>query len=240
MRNKKICKLMAIAYVLSIACIPCARATGSSTANPQATATIASVCTINAQNLSFGNLVLPLSAQSASSNMSVLCSNKASYTVALAYGGIYGQGSNTSGDYWVYNGGHQYREYNSSGTVVGIVTCNNNTATLVYSPTITTCASGVPTGWSGAYNASGNQYIGAAYTYGEMTGVVNGDHIGYFIQVPNNPGQVWNAGNYSYSATGIGSIQTIPVVGTLVPAQSSGSYPTPDMYMDTVTATVNF
>jgi len=174
---------------------------GTSSANTQSTATIASTCTITAQNLNFGALVLPLSAQNASTSMAVLCSNKASYTVGLAYGGQW---------YCTY-----------SGTI-------NGQSYTIPQDNIGGCPSTI------------QAQVASSYAYGKMIGTAKGDSIGYSIQVPGNPGKVWNNGQGNYTATGTGVSQTIPVVGTLVPAQSGSSYPTPDTYMDTVTATVNF
>jgi spore coat protein U-like protein len=214
---------------------------GSTSASNQATATVAATCTISAQNLSFGNLVLPVSAQSASTSMSVLCSKNHPYTVGLAYGGVYGQGGVTSGDYWTTGGGAggcsrsacnyeiTYTEYNSSGTQINSVN-------------YTWAGGATPTPPNTTYNSVNGEYVSnttVGYAYGKMIGVSSGDSVAYSIAVPNNPGQIWNAGESSYSSTGTGAAQTIPVVGTLVPSQS-GSYPTPDTYMDTVTATVNF
>lgn len=211
---------------------------GTSTASPKATATIPSACTISAQNIAFGNLVLPISAQTASSTMTVLCSNKASYTVGLAYGGVYGQGGTNTGNYWVeegcgagtggcFNDGTWYYEYNASGTF--IAKQEDNWATG-QSPANTT----------GPYQVGGSypeHYV--AYAYGEMTGVAKGDHIGYFIAVPGGS-NVWNAGESNYTAAGIGSSQSITMKATLVPAQSTSSYPSPDSYMDTVVATISY
>jgi spore coat protein U-like protein len=73
-----------------------------------------------------------------------------------------------------------------------------------------------------------------------MIGAAKGDKIGYSIQVPGNAGEVWNNGQNNYSSTGTGLAQTIPVVGTIMPAQSGSAYPTPDTYADTVVATVSF
>jgi spore coat protein U-like protein len=220
---------------------------GSSSASQQATATLSSSCTLSAQNLSFGNLVLPLSAQSASTSMSVLCSKNHSYTVALAYGGVYGQGTG-DGSYWEVIGcstqhvsgitppacGNYYiwwYEFNAAGTQIG--------SSQLYWPT-NQAPTGV-TGYSGTTTPLGTKFqLGSGYSYGLMTGVAKGDHVAYSIQVPGNSAEVWNAGNYSYTATGTGATQSIPVTGKIVPAQSGSNYPTPDMYMDTVTTTVSF
>lgn len=226
---------------------------GTSTASPKATATLAATCTISAQNLSFGNLVLPLSAQSASTSMNVLCNNKASYTVGLAYGGIYGQGNSpqteeigyfgagTAGQYDVFAYNEQTGAVTSLGSNVSISTVNS----LVSGATKATSSTyepmpGICNTYSQCTAFYTKQVPGTAFGYGVMTGVASGDKVAYSIQVPGNSSEVWNAGESSYSATGTGISQSIPVVGKLVPAQSSGNYPTPDMYMDTVTASVSF
>lgn len=204
----------------------------SSGASTKATATLASACTISAQNLSFGALTLPLSAQTASTSMSVLCSKSHAYTIGLAYGGVYGVGANPVQHVYINING-TVDEQQSGG---GFSPCN-----------CTIPANSVNEGpvWNGLnYTGYSNIYVAQVpttfYTYGKMLGAAKGDSVGYFIQVPNNPGQVWNTGNYTYSSTGTGASQTIPVVGTLVPAQSGSKYPTPDAYSDTVTAVVNF
>lgn len=213
---------------------------GVSSASTQATATLSSSCTISSQNLNFGNLVLPLSAQSASANMSVLCSKNHAYTIDLAYGGVYGQGQ-ASSNYWTVSGsGGSYtiEYYGPSGFITGISgrTCAQipewDEAGVGASNTIAN------TGWT--CGATGTFGLTTAYGYGKMIGVAKGDNIAYSIQVPNQPAQIWNAGESSYSATGTGASQTIPVVGTIVPSQSGSNYPTPDTYLDTVTATINF
>jgi spore coat protein U-like protein len=230
----------------------------SSSASNQATATVAAVCTISAQNLNFGNLVLPLSAQSASTNMTVLCSKNHSYTVGMAYGGVYGQGQSqtpTSASVASYcatsttdDGGYYtlYNAYNASGSQVasvygaytlGLISISTLKPGQCASPTT---AGKTLTSSDGKYGPLTFNAVTVAYAYGKMIGVAKGDNVAYSIQVPGNPGQVWNTGENNYTSTGTGSNQTIPVVGTLVPAQSSGNYPTPDYYMDTVTATVSF
>jgi spore coat protein U-like protein len=206
-------------------------AAGNSVANPKATATISSSCTISAQNLAFGNLVLPVSAQSASTNMSVLCSKNAPYTIGLAYGGVYGTTQNVSSPY-VNTGAYKYIQggqalywvctYIASGP-------NGQTA-----DTTSISATGQCPSTYQSYTFS------SSYAYGKMGGVISGDNVAYSIQVPNSPGKIWNTGNSSYSSTGTGASQTIPVAGTLVPSQTTNKFPTPDTYTDTVSATVSF
>lgn len=207
--------------VLGAGMLPAPSFAGTQNANTQATAVVPSSCTIAAQNLNFGALNLPLSAQSASTSMNVLCSNKTTYTVGLAYSGVYGSGG-------------------GSGTSFGTVINTGNQFDCVYHYSVGGQAYTATTGNGQSQSCPAYNYSVPAYTYGEMTGAAKGDKIGYSIQVPGNPGQVWNNGQNSYSSTGTGVTQTIPVVGSIVPGQSGSAYPTPDSYMDTVTATVNF
>lgn len=214
-----------IAIFCAVACVSSAYSAGfqpsssASTANTQATATLSAECTITAQDVKLGALVLPLSAQSASSSMTVLCSKSAPYTIALAYGGVYGKGETTGSPLVgsLNNGSNNTCIYNINGS--------NQSIQIPVSQSLN-CPS----------------FYGATepYGYGKMIGVISGDSIAYSIQVPNSLGEIWNTGEGSYSANGTGSVQSIPVVLSLVPAQSSGNYPSPDTYMDTVTATISY
>jgi hypothetical protein len=78
------------------------------------------------------------------------------------------------------------------------------------------------------------------YAYGKMSGAAKGDSIAYSIQLPGDSSKVWNAGNYSYTTTGTGSNQSIPVVASLVPSQTASPYPSADTYLDTVIATISY
>jgi spore coat protein U-like protein len=211
----------------------------TSVGNTKATATLAAMCTISTQNITFGNLILPVSAQSATSSMSVLCSNKATYTIGLAYGGVYGQPANNGNGVWQVNPyGNQPGQYfywytgstKSSGIIGSCATAEtfSNNLGEPLSDTNYTC------GQTGSFNMT------SYYSYGKMIGLTKGDSIAYSIEVPGEPSEVWNTGNYTYSSTGNGSTQTIPVKATIVPAQNATTYPTPDTYMDTVTALVSF
>lgn len=213
---------------------------GVTSASTQTTATLSSSCTITAQNLNFGNLVLPLSAQSTSANMSVLCSKNHAYTIGLAYGGVYGQGTTTGNSWNIQQSGGTYNIfYYKNGTFLTGIDGRTCAQVLSWSESVVGTANDVAqTGWT--CGATGTFAVTSAYGYGKMIGVANGDNIAYSIQVPGQPAQIWNAGESSYSATGTGASQTIPVVGTIVPSQSGSNYPPPDSYMDTVTATINF
>lgn len=224
-----LCALISTSVVLPFSIK--AQTTNNITASAKATATLASVCSISSQNVNFGMISLPVGAQSGTGNINVQCTKGSPFTIGLAYGGVYGTGSN--GDYWTIqsymNGAGQlcqpYKvilEYNSSGSQIG-AGCSNN----------------MPTGTT--YDSSTGHYnVGTNYAYGMLVGAAKGDNVAYFIQVPNNPTQVWNTGNYTYTSTGTGSIQSIPVVATLKSSNTPNTYPTADSYLDTVTATVSY
>jgi spore coat protein U-like protein len=216
--------------------------THSTTASPKATATLAATCTISVQNVNFGIVSLPIGAQSASSNMTVQCSKSAPYTVALAYGGIYGQGSPVT-SYWVHEGCPQacmtnwnwYYQYNTSGQFISQQQFQN----VLTNGSLDLSKINIP---GATWNATTQTYQvkGTAYGYGKMIGAAKGDNIAYYIQVPNNSSAIWNAGNSNYQSAGTGANQTIPVVATLVPGQTTNSYPTADTYLDVVTATISY
>lgn len=220
-----------------------AQTTNNITASPKATATLAANCTIATQNVNFGAIVLPIGAQSASSNMTIQCSKNAPYTVNLAYGGIYGQGGVANGNYWVHEGCPQtctmnwnwYYEYNTSGQLVAQQQYQN----VLTNGQLDLSKINIP---GATWNSTTQTYQvqSTSYAYGKMNGAAKGDTIAYFIQIPNNPSLVWNSGNSSYSTTGTGANQTIPVVATLVPAQTASPYPTADSYIDVITATINY
>lgn len=218
----------------------------TSTTSVKTSATLAAVCSISTQNVSFGQITLPIGKQSASSSMNVECTKGSPYTIILSYGGVYGQGGVTSGDYWVGSPGsggcsrtactyaYPFTEYNSSGVVIGSETLYTSGG-----------ASPSPTGTTFVKNTSdGNSLYTvnapAAYTYGMLNGASSGDTIAYSIQVPGNSSEVWNSGEYNYTSSGTGENQSIPVVATLQPSNTSHQYPAADTYLDVVTATINY
>ena len=217
---KKLSKTIAV-LLTSIAFHSVAFAQTNDTVTTKATASLAASCDISAQNVNFGNLNLMTaqSGQTATSNMNILCSLNSPYTVELAYGGVYG--TVTQGDYYIdipFNPGAGYYQYTPSGQATGKVFSTRPEGTT--------------------YNATTGKYTTAptTYAYGELVGVAHGDSVTYKITVPGNDNEIWNNGNYTYSATGTGANQSIPIKATA----TTSSYPTPDYYMDTVTATVNF
>ena len=210
----------------------------NTTTTNKSTATLSATCSISASTVSFGNMMLPLVSQSSSGNMSVLCNKGAPYTIDLAYGGIYGKGSagsnyyveiiGTSGSYCV-GYGKAFYYYDVNGTYLS-KTCQGLMSN--YSSLTDATVDGQARKYTGSVP-------GTSYDYGVLSGV-RGDSIAYSISLPNDSSKVWNAGNNSYSDTGIGNTQNLPIRAVIIPSKSSSYNPTPDIYTDTVTATVNF
>lgn len=208
----------------------------TTTGTTKSTATLSTTCTINATTVSFGNIILPLSAQGATGNMTVLCNKGAAYNIGLAYGGVYGKGSAGSDYYvdviggnWCVGYGKAFNHYDVNNVYLGKA-CQGTIAN--YSSLTDATIDGQARKYTGAVP-------GASYDYGILSGV-RGDSIAYSISLPNDTSKVWNAGNNSYSDTGIGTSQNISVRAKLVPSKSSSMNPTPDMYMDSVTATITY
>lgn len=205
------------------------------------TVTLQAFCTISATNIVFGTLSMPLSAQSSSGKLQVLCSRAAPYTISLAYGGIYGQGKPGDGSYWEFTGGSgsTYYYQRSGYDLV------SNRWVILERRTLTGSNMGYmslsATTALGCSVSADRCYMGTtSYDYGRMNGLGRGDGVAYSISVPNNPSVTWNSGKGTYASAGTGATQDIPLNTTIVPAQSSSGYPAADMYMDTVTVTINY
>lgn len=59
---------------------------GTVSANTQATANISRSCSISATNVSFGNLDLTQTQTNANGTITILCSNKTTYSIGMTYG----------------------------------------------------------------------------------------------------------------------------------------------------------
>lgn len=198
----------------------------------KSTATLAASCRINAQSISFGQLALPLSAQSATSNLSVLCSKQAAYKIDMAFG--------LSTSYWqISSAGGRWADstwtastvlYDSTGKVIGGSGFSYPQGADPYSMLSTTMKCTV--------TADGKCHATAGSS---NSGVMIGakDSVAYTIFIPGDTSKVWNVGKNSYLGTGTGDTQSIPVQAQIVPG-SSTPFPAPDMYSDTVVATITY
>lgn len=222
MKNTKI----VLALFASFCALSQAQAQSQNTTTAmKADAKLIATCQISAQTVNFGNVVLPLTTQSATSNLNVLCNKGATYTIDMTYGGVYGQG---------YPGNVVW--YGSGGTCSGMpIMFGFDVETMQRVGIECNIPAGSVLGPNGGY------YTGTpvSYNYGKMMGAAKGDNIAYSLEVPGQSGKVWNTTN-KYTAVGTGVTESIPVKAILVPGQSGGAYPIPDMYSDTVTAKINF
>lgn len=222
-----------------------AQTTNSTTGSTKATATLSASCRISALALSFGPLMLPLTSQQSSSSINVLCNREAAYNIGLAYGGIYGRGTGSGYLYAINSVSNSNGTYNYLLTVYQDSTRSKvitpGTSYSIYAGSAAGFNSYISNSYSCNYNGSAYSCIGSAsYAYGIMSGAAKGDSVAYSISVPNDSSKVWNAGQNSYSGTGSGEEQSIPVSGKIIPGNSSSAYPAPDMYLDTVTATITY
>lgn len=240
--------------------------TQNTSTNFQTNAQLSSACTMTASSVTWGTLILPAVSQGATGNISLLCTKSTPYNISLAYGGIYGQGTTTTqlnaGNIYVkandlntaysYTGTKVQNYYNlpnglTPSNYMSILNSQYNTGYGSYSTiSPTTGGNAVPGGICAtnlcrvyANNSSItviNVTSGTIYDYGLM---LNGsyDSLKYVINLPNDSNQVWNTGYGVYNGVGLGVSENIPVRAKLIPTID---YPTPGVYLDSVTAKLNF
>lgn len=192
----------------------------TTTAGSKATAQLATSCQFTAKTVSFGALMLPITTQQATSNVSVLCNKGASYSITMGA---------TSNVYILTNIGYSNAAFDSTtGQQVALPNNWQNT----YS--VTSTMSG---GSGNCYSIYGCN-IWTTGGFGTMKGGSKGDTVSYKIKHPTDGSKDWNATN-SYAGTGNGLTQNIPVIAELVPAKTT-AFPAPDSYTDTVTTYLSF
>lgn len=178
-----------ISLMLALGTVGLANA-GESVGSAKTTATIQSTCSIEANPIGFGVVSTPLMMQQSQSEMNIKCSNASAYTVDLAYGGIYGEGTSNS-EYklrynWSNSSASQFDIYNNLGVKTGWISCGfgsqygsvylgNPIAGTLYGYTTTNtwvqdtkgvCTSDstksgtYPKGWVGSYSDTSGQPVG--------------------------------------------------------------------------------
>lgn len=233
---------------------------GDINANLNTTAQIESFCQINAADINFGVVNLPLTAQTANSQMNVMCSNATAYKVDLSYGGIYGSGGGNDGVNYTFvkNSGFpgvQIWYAYADGKHIGRFNCYSNQE--IYLHTDATAIAnklglevsktyydngkyGLCSGTSVHYGLASKLSQVSAYNYGIMKGTMKGDKLAYAITIPNDSTKVWNKGINSYSLIGTGINQVIEMNAKIIVDQSSSKYIAADTYLDTITANVSY
>lgn len=250
--------------VMSMLWISSAVAQSNITNDFNTSASIESYCKIETQDINFGVVNLPLTAQSANSQMNILCSNSTAYKIDLSYGGVYGSGTGMGNnkDYSYKVNSNVIEGWNRFDIIenninIGYLSCSKSLGSnyVVFTPEV---AKLYGTDWrngtimtdkfnacdvnSRSINAVTFSNLGkiAAYSYGVMNGSFNGDKLAYSIENPSDSSKIWNNGISSYEAIGIGSSQTINMNAKIVPESSSSSYIAADTYLDIVVATITY
>ena len=229
---KKIISTLLLSSILTIPNMVMAQSNANKTGTFKVNSTLTATCSLSANSVNFGAFMLPLSAQSTSGSINLLCSKQAPYTIDLAYGGVYGQGQLEDGTYWVFtdagpNNQNLYSKYSATDKLIKtqLVTRGLDVAS--------TLGCTYPSGYKCFTGKT-------SYDYGVMSGAAKGDKVAYAIYVPGDNSKVWNAGKNSYSGLGTGKEESLNFQAKIITAQSPNSFPTPDFYMDTVTATVTY
>lgn len=224
--------------MMSVVCMSGAFAQSSATNTTKATAQLVSSCKIQGQNVNFGNLILPITTQQASSNLTVLCTRSSAFTISMTQQNniwIIVPNGNASLSYaWNTDTSTRVSLSSTSCGAMGAGACitaqNYSDAGSAGSLGLSSAVCSYPPGCEVYKNGSSNS--------GTMKGASKGDSVAYSIQNPSDSSKVWNSVN-TYAGTGTGVNQSIPVIATLIPSGGS-SYPTPDMYTDTVTTQISF
>lgn len=189
----------------------------------KASATLASSCQIQMQSISFGALMLPITTQQASSNMTVLCTKETPYTIDMSYGVssvvIYSRNAN----------GHVYAYDTVAKTGVAMPT--DQTGYVLTD-------SNVPYGVNGCDYPYGCTSYTKTGTSANMVGSTKGDAITYRIVNPTDSSKSWDMSN-KYSNKGTGANQNILVKAELIP-NSPNQFPAPDAYSGTLTTTLTY
>lgn len=255
-------------YSLLLTIFSSANAEGNISKNFETKAKIEKFCSIQTNDVAFGVVALPLTAQAANSQMRVLCTKNTPYKIDLNYGQYVP--SENSNQYTInyVSSNNEYNYYvvsNSSGSISGALLCGYagsflgkaspnkieiakifGSSTLWQQPNTGICTSDntkegtKPAGWEGAYNKTGTQPAGGIKKseFGFMSGAQKGDKLAYSFTLPEDSSKAWSKGFNSYDSTGVGIEQIINVNAKIVPNKSSSKYIAADIYMDSITAEI--
>ena len=253
--SKKLTSLLALS-IMSLSAV--AQVTPVNT-NIDIKALIDPGCFLNADDINFGVLAMPITNQSASSNMRVLCSKDTNLSIEMVYGASSGGGSvsgtftaveksrNTNEkSYQIYKDGVKYTQ---APTDSYDIKCETNDKVIVNNKEIAdlykveyTAVKWVPdTGniCSGKYiNTKTLADLGVP-SQGKLTGITSGEQIVYSLEVPNSSTKVWNSTNkYPIVATGVE--QSIPMKANIKSSENPTYRMSPDMYRSILTVVLTY
>lgn len=230
----------------------------------ETSAKIENFCSINSNNINFGVVNLPLTAQEANGEIKVLCSNNTNYTVELNYG----TNASISGTPNLYSQIGEYKNmsfYGSQSYMIYSVT--NNETKFVNSFNCYSSGTGhqilINSGESfflealnaeigtkvedtiGACSLEQTQLFAKLAGVGEvlngvMKGAIKKDSLAYKIVLPGDNSKIWSKGANAYQGVGNGLEQKINMSAKIVPGSSTSTYIAADTYLDTITAIVSY
>lgn len=253
MKNINSLKYLKILSIASILFSGNSFANENSKADMLTSAEVEGVCFIQANDVNFGQVSLPLTTQGASSQMTVLCSEGLTYRIGLSYTGSTGAAS--GGNYSVslnadYSSWAEYNIYENN-VKVGIIACDNSNYMGFYSKE-TAALMGFPN-FNGTFHITGSYCNGKQFlqekvtsipgyspTFGTMLGLSKGDNLAYKITIPDDNTKIWSSGNNVYRSTGTGVKQNISVNAQIIPDKSSSLYVAQDNYLSNVVVEIEY
>lgn len=248
----KISEKINIAVLLALGSITTAQANElQNNSSFEVSADIVAGCILNAQNLNFGILQMPIVDQSAQSSMSVLCSKGAAYNIDVSYSNI---GSSSGGDYIVIEGsdGAFSQRFNSAQGNT-FIECNTKEPNKVHLWSFEFAssigASMKRIGWNndnlGLCGGTGHVNVGimnglgySTSANGAMIGMSSGEKVVYSIKNPSNSNPLTSSNKFS--AIGTGQEEIVPLVANIKSSQNATHRMTPDTYQDTVNLILSY
>lgn len=225
--------------------------------NFDTTANIESFCKIQANNINFGVLNLPLTSQNTTSNMKILCSNNLPYTIDILFSKSSSGGTSTD-EYFIKEptrvGYANNYQITKNGKSFGGFECHDNgnfklginllpffnTNDIQYKTS---------TWYNDIYGiCNKNELVrnvlldklNALSTERFMLGLNKKDNISYQIQLPYDSTKEWGKGVNSFSSIGNGTEQHLSFDIQIKPEKSSSLYVAEDFYQDSVIAEISY
>jgi spore coat protein U-like protein len=248
---KKIIKLTALASAILSPTLVSAQATSSM----EVSATVETGCFIEADNINFGSLIIPISTQTAQSDMRVHCSKGSNLSIQINYNGQISNGYTLSRELYRPQGnGPEYNVIDSNNNFLGVVACgnrsnysgyvafSNQTVASLYNLDVGNYVNGWRVDTTNVCNhttQTPNPPLNTLNGQGVLTGLVGGEQIKYSVEVPNNESVVWNSINkYNIVATGLK--QSIPMKAKIVALGNPTHRMTADSYTGTMDVVLTY
>ena len=244
-------KISPIALSLLFSVNSFAQSSSQSNSNIDIKVSVDAGCFINVNNINFGALMIPLTTQTATSEMSVLCSKNSNYTIGVSYSATGAASTSYTGSLATNgSGGSSYYISDSNGNPNNQpytlwVQCFNNGTFSLYTGDSALFRSiyginssvnvynSVPDTYSICNGSSLNMTTLSGYSTGKLTGINKNEIIQYTLELPGAT-SVWNTSN-KYTGKGTGENQTIPMKAKINTSGSPTHMLSPDNYIDTLT-----